>query len=277
MSPDRSVPLRAAAIQWKRIMNAPKDSPEIAIYLTGTTYPSIREKHGDFDSWFAREVRKHNGASRIVDVRNESFPDLRTVDGIIITGSPASVYTNPPHWTSSFIGHLQDVLDHNVPTLGVCYGHQVLATAAGADVLPHPESREIGTVQLRLTEQGKRHPLFRGISSPFTVQETHEDVVVRLPDELSVQVLAGNTHNEYQALAYSDTVFGVQFHPEITKDIMADYLHIYGTKMLESGDLTRQQFQSLTESIHDAESGSRVIGNFIDLIRKHRPKNNKYS
>jgi len=242
----------------------------IAIYLAGGTYPEIRNRYGDFEDWFAREITRHNAATVAVDVRKGQYPTLETVDGIIITGSPASVCTDPDPWVEDLLEHLRGILARNLPTLGVCFGHQALAAAIGASVVPNPRGREMGTVELTLTEAGRQHPLFAGLSTPFLAQETHEDIVSQLPDDGAVSVLAHNRRAGFQALAYSDRIFSVQFHPEITPGIMRAYLKIYGAKLIEQGELTRDRLQSLEASVQGTDTGKLVLGNFLEIVREKR-------
>lgn len=242
---------------------------KIAIYLTGNTYADISCRYGGFEDWFAREVTKHGAETVTFDVQRSEYPDLDRFDGSIITGSPSSVCTNPEPWTETLIEHLQNTLDMDYPTLGVCFGHQILAKAAGATVQPHENGREIGTVSITKTPEGKQHPLFEEISAEFKAQETHEDVVMALPGDKAITVLAGNDFNRYQALAYSPHIFSVQFHPEITADIMQMYHKIYGTTLVEEGKLSRGEYTRISESIEETGTGETLIRNFLDFIPSH--------
>lgn len=249
-------------------MTERNSTPLVAVYQAGNTYAEISNEFGDFDRWFIDAIVRHGARTTVVDVREKNYPSLKRIDGLMVTGSPASVCTDPPEWTTSLLDHLREVMAKDIPALGVCYGHQAFARAAGGEVQRHHETREIGTVSLSLTPAGKRHPLFRGIPGTFKAQETHEDVVTALPGSGGVQVLAENSHNSYQALAFSANVFSVQFHPEITADIMRAYMRIYGNKMMRKGELTRREFAALRENIEETETGNTVIGNFIDHLRQ---------
>ncbi|MCF7803462.1 MAG: gamma-glutamyl-gamma-aminobutyrate hydrolase family protein [Candidatus Marinimicrobia bacterium] len=239
---------------------------KIAIYLTGTTYPEIRYSYGDFEDWFARGLTKFGVQTVTCDVRKEEYPALDQVDGIVVTGSPASVVTDPEPWVEPLKKHLRTVLESDIPTLGVCFGHQILATAAGARVEPHALTREIGTVELSLTKAGEDHPLFQDIPVQFRAQETHEDVVTGLPPGLGIEILAENPHNPYQALAYSNNAFSVQFHPEITADIMHAYLQIYGKKLVKTGELSSEEYEEIKQGIRETSTGDTVFRNFCRIV-----------
>src|SRR5690349_19432025 len=109
----------------------------LLIVQTGTTH-----LHGDYPAWFERAL----GFSMPV-VRAFAGEKLRDgLDrfrprGVIVTGSPLSVIDEAP-WMLE-LG--QALLRLDVPVLGVCFGHQLLARVAGGRVVLNPRGREIGT------------------------------------------------------------------------------------------------------------------------------------
>lgn len=240
---------------------------KIAIYLTGSTYTDISCRFGDFEDWFARGMNPLGFETITIDVTRGDRPDLGEIDGIIITGSPASVAKDPELWVADTIEHLRDILAMDFPTLGVCFGHQVLAAAAGCEVERHPVARELGTIELRQTGAGQQSPLFRDIPERFKVQETHEDVIWDVPDGSGIRALAENEHNSYQALAYTEHIYSVQFHPEITADIMHVYIDIYGKKLLNRGELSEQEYQAIAGNVEESDTGDLIFRNFAEIIR----------
>src|SRR5881392_655708 len=156
----------------------------ILIVQTGTT-----RLHGDYPAWFERAlgrrmpvVRAHQGEKLQAGI------DLHKPDGVIVTGSPLSVMEKAP-WMLE-LG--QDLLRLSMPVLGVCFGHQLLAKAAGGEVVLNPRGREIGTVRVQLTEAGRKDVLFASWAdrAEIEVQATHLDAVDPLPP--GAQVLASN-------------------------------------------------------------------------------------
>ncbi|MDP3154905.1 MAG: homoserine O-succinyltransferase [Archangium sp.] len=165
---------------------------------------------GDYESWFLRAcgdvtlqpVELHAG---------ERPPSNDGFDGVIMTGSPLSV-TAPTEWMHRSADFMANASEQGTPVLGVCFGHQLLAWRFGARVEKCAGGRELGTVFVKLTEEGKRSPLFAGFPERFDVQATHEDLVVAGGD---LQVLAFNEVCGVQAFSRGPRVFGVQFHPEM--------------------------------------------------------------
>jgi len=232
----------------------------VALYITGSTKPEIRYRYGDFEDWFAAFLTPYGVETTTFDVRKGKYPDITAVDGIIITGSSASVCTNPPDWVPVFITHLQDIIDSGIPTLGVCFGHQILAAAAGGVVEPHPDGRESGPTELQKTTLGKSDRLFQDIPEKFRVNMTHEDVVVRSPNG---RVLAYNDYNGFQAIRYSDTIQSVQFHPEFTAAIMEQYTRVYHSGRSGVNDSTGEEQGTSKES----SVGRTILANFVNILR----------
>src|SRR4051812_8272904 len=140
----------------------------VLIVQTGTTH-----LHGDYPAWFQRAlgfsmpvVRAHQGE------KLQAGLDRYKPHGILVTGSPLSVTEKAP-WMLE-LG--RELLKAGVPVLGVCFGHQLLAQVAGGEVIVNPRGREIGTVRVKLTQAGKRDPLFAWAGAEeIEVQATHLD------------------------------------------------------------------------------------------------------
>src|SRR5205085_7719730 len=190
----------------------------LLIVQTGTTH-----LHGDYPAWFSRAlgvespvVRAHQGEPL------QAGLDRVRPQGIIVTGSPLSVTERAP-WMLELGEDLLRAGARGTPVLGVCFGHQLLARAAGGDVVENPRGREIGTVRVQLTEAGRRDVLFAWASAAeIEVQATHVDAVDPLPP--GTTVLASNENTAAQAYRLSETVAGVQFHPELWAAALRDLI-----------------------------------------------------
>lgn len=171
---------------------------------------SSRAVLGDYEVWFSRvcgEVSLHP-----VEVHSgEVPPSIQGFDGVIMTGSPLSV-TAPTDWMKRAADFMAEAAEKRRPVLGVCFGHQLLAWHHGARVAKNPKGRELGTVSVQLTEQGRRSPLFEDFPQQFEVQATHDDVVL---EGGGLEVLAFNERCGVQAFSRGTRIFGVQFHPEM--------------------------------------------------------------
>ena len=199
-------------------MSAPKN---ILLLKAGDVRPPLLATHGDYDRWFARALA---GACRLTLVqahRGQALPPVDGFDAVLMTGSPLSAVDIAP-WMERAAQYMVDAAEHRRPVLGVCFGHQLLGYAFGVPVARHPQGREVGTVEVRLTPEGRADPLFRGLPETLAVQATHEDIVPELPR--GAQRLAGNAHTAIQAMAVGSRIRGVQFHPEMDAATMSALL-----------------------------------------------------
>jgi anthranilate synthase/aminodeoxychorismate synthase-like glutamine amidotransferase len=111
-----------------------------------------------------------------------------------------------------------------IPTLGVCLGHQAIAVAYGGKVDLAPEPRHGKTSAVRHDGKG----VFEGLENPFTATRYHSLAAVTLPDEL--EPCAWSEDGVIQGIRHgSDPVAGVQFHPESVmttegKKLLANFL-----------------------------------------------------
>ncbi len=178
----------------------------------------------DFGSQYgqliARRVREHNVFSRIYQP-NITAGELSKhgVKGIILSGGPASVYSeNAPACD-------ERIFKLGVPILGICYGMQLGCKILGADIAP-AQSREYGRTKLTIVE---RSDLFARLPETTTVWMSHGDQVNELGADFTA--LATTANCPFAAVRHAGgKFFGVQFHPEVTHtpcghDILKNYLY----------------------------------------------------
>jgi len=136
------------------------------------------------------------------------LPDHYEFDGVVVTGSRASVYWDE-EWIPPLVDYVAEAHDRDIPILGVCYGHQVLAEALGGRVAGMDEF-EIGYNQIQRRPEADDDELLGSLDAEFTVFTTHGDAVVDLPPE--AELLA---ENEFGVHAFrAGHAWGLQFHPE---------------------------------------------------------------
>ncbi len=194
----------------------------ILIIKTGTTLKSIPRERGDFEHWIMAGMRLPQTQFMTRDVMaGEQLPSSDDVAAIVVTGSAAMV-TDKLAWSEYAGAYLREAADCDLPVLGICYGHQLLAHSLGGIVDYHPKGREIGTTTVRLTEASKGDPLFADLPSAFPANVSHRQSIVRLPAE--AEILATNAFEPHHAVRFGKSVWGVQFHPEFSEDIIRYYL-----------------------------------------------------
>ena len=199
---------------------------DILIVKTGSTDREIVETHGDYDDWFLANLPVRSERIRIVQAyKGETLPDVSGFAGVLLTGSVLSV-TDEEEWMLPLGRWAVSAADKGVAVLAVCFGHQLVGEVLGGRVVENPLGVEVGTVDVTLTEKGKRDPLFKGLPFELNVQASHGFVVSKLPPD--VELLASNHNTEIQSFAYGNCLRAVQFHPEVTAPIMERLLLVRG-------------------------------------------------
>jgi GMP synthase (glutamine-hydrolysing) len=191
------------------------------LVIDAVEYPpdEVDRNLGGPAGWFGGAMASVDG----VEVRTVGSSDPRlaaeaaAADALVLSGSPRDAWSDDPA-VVGFVRFVEEQISAGRPVFGVCYGHQVMARAAGGRVGPNPAGWEVGNAAVELTEAGRACPLFQGIEPSFEVIESHQDAVLDPP--AGTTVLARNAHTAVQALAYGPRQFSVQFHPEFTPDIL---------------------------------------------------------
>jgi GMP synthase (glutamine-hydrolysing) len=130
----------------------------------------------------------------------------KRVAGVVLSGGPASVYSEgAPSADPS-------IFRSDIPTLGICYGYQLMVRAHGGEV-GRGERREYGRTSIQVVESGG---LFDGIGDERLVcWMSHSDSASSIPS--TMRVLASSANSPYAAVKVAETPhYGVQFHPEVS-------------------------------------------------------------
>src|SRR3954470_10136144 len=161
---------------------------------------------------------------------------LESYDGVAITGSGLHVYDGGPAVTRQ-IELTRAILDAGTPIFGSCWGLQVLTTAAGGVVRKNPKGREIGFGRgIRLTEPGRKHPMYVGKPEVFNAPTVHLDEVETMAP--GTTVLATNEISDVQSAEIrinGAAAWGVQYHPEYPLREIAAIVRRIGLRLIDEG------------------------------------------
>jgi len=198
-------------------MAEPAGASRIVILDFGSQYTQV----------IARRIRESQVFSQILpfDTPAKKIAALRPA-GLILSGSPCSVYAKDAPHPDPGVFHL------GLPTLGICYGVQLMAHHLGGKV-EHSARREYGSGLL--TQTGDC-PLFHGLAKTLDIWNSHGDKITKLPR--GFRAVGTSDNSPYAAVEQPKKKFyGLQFHPEVVhtprgKDILANFVfQICGCKM----------------------------------------------
>ncbi len=161
---------------------------------------------------------------------------LEGYDGIAITGSALHVYNGGPEVMRQ-VELMRAALATGTPLFGSCWGLQVIAAAAGGSVRKNPKGREIGFGRgIRLTEAGRKHPMYVGKLDVFNAPTVHLDEVEAVPP--GTTVLATNAVSAVQSVEIrtnGSVAWAVQYHPEYPLRELAAIVRRIGTRLIGEG------------------------------------------
>lgn len=233
----------------------------LLILKTGSTLPEIADAHGDFEDWIGRGLEFTTGELRVVNVcEGDPLPDPDGISGVVITGSSALV-TEREDWSERSAGWLPGVVEREIPLLGICYGHQLLAHALGGRVERNPLGREIGTVEVHFGPGFEDDALLGVLPRKISVQVSHVESVVVLPRGARHRGASSGDLN--QVVAYGSCAWGVQFHPEFDAEVVRGYIKSRRPLLLAEG----LDPEALSDGTRDTEHGTQVLRRFGAIVR----------
>ncbi|TDR23635.1 glutamine amidotransferase [Marinicella litoralis] len=206
------------------------------IIQTGDPVPKAKAV-GSFADWFMAGMGLATNQVQVVDVhKGEELPAFDSEDwtAVLVTGS-ASMVTEQLDWMKQTQRWLTEAFAAELPTLGVCFGHQLIADLLGGQVDYNPLGRHMGLSALTLNDAGRQDKLLGKLSpnNVFNTFVSHQQNVLQLPQ--CVTLLGSCENDSNHVFRYKDHVWGVQFHPEWDQSIMRTYIEAREKALLEEG------------------------------------------
>jgi GMP synthase (glutamine-hydrolysing) len=244
-------------------------SGRILVVKTGSTVPSVRRRRGDFEDWIAAGLGCAISDLCVVPVHEGgTLPEDPTeAAGVVVTGSPALVSEREP-WSVRAGAWLAAATLAEVPVLGICYGHQLLAQALGGRVGANPRGRSIGTVTVEFSSAAVDDPLLGRLAGPGAgplggkgrFHVTHLESVLELP--AGAELLAASPTDPHHAFRMGARAWGVQFHPEFDADVLRGYV------AERAEDLRREQIapEEVESGIVETPAGPALLRRFAGIV-----------
>ncbi len=152
------------------------------------------------------------------------LPKLDPLTHIVILGGPMNVFEEDQY---PFLREedlfIKEALQRGKSILGICLGAQLIAKALGAKVFKAP-AKEIGWYDVSLTRIGSIDPFFFRLPKTFSVFQWHEDTF-EIPHHAIL--IATSSLVPYQAFRYGENAYGLQFHLEVTREMISEWMETY--------------------------------------------------
>tara|TARA_Y100001970_G_C14137995_1_gene805446 strand:- start:343 stop:1032 length:690 start_codon:yes stop_codon:yes gene_type:complete len=228
---------------------------KISILKCGPGIGEIKEKHGHASDWVTKIIQNQNEAIEIsvVDSYRCLSPDFND-NAWILTGSSSSCYEDKD-WIVELEILIRRGYELNIPMLGICFGHQIISQALGGKVVKNSRGWELGSNKIKKTTAGKESSIFKSIPLDNDYYFSHQDVVIELPKN-AIELACNEMGN--QAYSVGNNIYGVQFHPEFSYEVMDSYVK----RRMEMGIIPKNPF------ISKQNTSYLVINNFINLLEE---------
>ena len=206
---------------------------------------------------------KQNCEIDIVEPGNDKsvskiLSSLNKYNGVILTGSTLRIEDQSKE-VKKHIDFVKTLFQHEKNIFAACWGLQIAVTAAGGKCRVAPNGAHVGIAyDIKLTEEGKKHDLFKSKPNIFTTPAFNYDEV-EIPPANSI-LLASNKINKFEALYFTvgkSEIWGLQYHPEIPYDYMIKLIKHRSKKMIERNVFKNQN--EINEHINLIEKAKTLL------------------
>ena len=194
--------------------------------------------------------------------QNQFPDDLDNYECLFLSGSINSP-NDDIEWIHHEIALIQTAAQRNFPILGICFGSQVLAAAlCGKQAVFRRNSCEIGYIDIHLNLANKEDPLLRGLKNNIKMFVWHNDEVISIHKDI---VILGSSYDcPNHIWGFQDKpIWGIQGHPELSKDQVIETFHIYKDLFEKDGVNINEQIKL----IGDNKDAQMLITNFSKYCR----------
>ena len=224
----------------------------VVIFDCGSSLPEVSREFGCAPDWIIELLKDKECSFKWVKSYEGETVGYTGGDAWIITGSPRSVY-DELDWMLDMEEKIRNAQHHNKPVFGICFGHQLIAKSFGGWVELNPNGWELGAYPIELTERGLKSRILSGFNNHSIVYQSHGDCVTVLPEN-AIELALNKKGN--QAFTIHKNMYGVQFHPEFSWNIIKKYVSVRSASGVIVDD----------PSVPESNQGKAVLHNFINLI-----------
>ncbi|MEJ6655846.1 MAG: gamma-glutamyl-gamma-aminobutyrate hydrolase family protein [Pseudomonas sp.] len=194
---------------------------KIGILQCDDVKDSLQASYGNYPEMFSGLLQELVPGCElpVYRVLDGELPDSATAcDAWLITGSKFGVNDDLP-WIDALCEFVRTLWEQEVPLVGVCFGHQLMAKALGGTVRKSEKGWGIG---MSFNQVVERKPWMEPFQSHLDLLVSHQDQVTILPPQ--AEVLASSEFCPYYLIQYGDCFLSVQGHPEFCEGYCRDLM-----------------------------------------------------
>ncbi len=187
-------------------------------------------------------------------------------DGMDLVDAAGDV-SKLPEWLQKVATAIATAREFRVPSFLSCFGFQVAGSIFGGMLEYKPESEEFGTLAFRLTEAGKRDLLFKDVPDPFHAVVGHKKFLTKLP-EGAVNLVETDVCPIHTFTFPGEPFYAFQFHPELTKKQLLEWLTRYKERYFTKSDGTfdEEAYQRSVTGHVEVSDANAIIQKFMERV-----------
>lgn len=188
---------------------------------------------------------------------------IHAVDVVLLGGSGDYSVAEGGAWLPAALESMRELVELSTPTFASCWGFQAMARALGGTVVTDLTRAEVGTIDVTLTEEGRRDPVFQTLGNTFPAQMGHQDIVDVLPASAVRLAFTDRVHN--QAFKLRDKpIYCTQFHPELSRHDLEKRVAQYPQYVERVLGISAEQF--LRTCCHESRAASGLVRRFVEHV-----------
>jgi GMP synthase-like glutamine amidotransferase len=229
----------------------------LAILMANTDTSAFADAHPRDGAKFTALIQsvRPDWTTQVFAVKDGEFPtDLTAFDGVMITGSPASVH-DPDPWIADLLALIRQVTAARLPLFGACFGHQAIALALGGQVSPNPCGWVFGRTETHLATPA---PWMDPLPDTTALYAAHVEQVTAMPPQ--ARTLTASRECPIGGFAIGSHVYTTQYHPEMSPGFIAALIeHLKDDKPAEVIRRARASLAKPADTQPFAESIARFF------------------
>ena len=242
---------------------------KIGILETGLVNENLSDKFEPYPAMFEyllkRSEKGFEYASYSV-IGGELPQSIDECDGWLITGSRHGVYEGLD-WMLRLQGFIREVHDADIPLVGICFGHQIIAQALGGQVEKSDRGWSVGVQQYDIRER-KSWMEKNDNEDTVNIYAYHQDQVVEKPP--GATVLLESDFCPYAGLVYGDSAISIQAHPEFEAAYEFALLDLFGGSIVPEDRADKAKAKMSDGNVAETDRLSKWITQFFRQYNESR-------
>ena len=230
---------------------------KIGILICGHFLDDIAATYGTYLDLYAPMLGEGFDCTAYFVVDGEMPESVDEQDGWLISGSRHGAYEDHA-WIPPFEDFLRRAYSAEVPIVGICFGHQILAQALGGTVEKYSGGWSLGPVEYGFKD-----------GSSQTVVAVHQDQVTALPE--GAEVISSTDFCAFAGLAYGAKALSFQPHPEFSEAFITDLIDFYDEAKKLPDDVLKAARKTLDLDLNNGGMIEQIRG-FLQTAHADRTR-----